>query len=323
MPISESLTIAADSFLLLMLKPNSQIVQPTSTTTATPQEPIIAYEQVAEDVQEIIQQAIKDYDTSDDDEDEESFEYDKSGNVRTIKKHSKVNMKIHKEMPHRPKIDNIEWTAPETTVEEQEEGSTQEISSINLEDVSNNRRYSLDNHNLAENIENITRHHLEQSISNPDEKSEQIVIISSDNNVAEMSADYSGDIDEFIFVQASPENYGKMDGEMSTTDDDDNSNLVIITEEADLDGVDLSSSKKMTTSEEDNDEAYATSLHAHIVRSKEMNDVSINHASNPVIAVDSEQPETNNKTIGSSSGSDIALREDGDELSDDETGNCH
>ena len=244
-------------------------------------------------------------------------------------------MKIHKEMAHRPKIDNIEWSVPQLTVEEEELLPTKEISSINLEDVSNNRRYSLDNHNLADNIENITRHHLEQSISYPEDKSEQIVIISSDNNVAEMSADYSGDIDEFIFVQASPVNFGKAtEGETCNTDDDDNSNLVIITEEADMDENDLSSTNQSSkrcpnsSSDEENDEMFATKLHAHIVRSKEMNDVSVNHQSNPRIAVTGQtetETETNNKTIGSSSGSDIALREDGGELSDDddETGNFH
>ncbi|XP_053677008.1 ankyrin-3-like [Anopheles nili] len=219
---------------------------------------------VAEDVQEIIQQAIKDHDThdedeeddaavavgpagsesmpvSDRDEDSEGFEVDletdKSGMVRTIKKHSKVNIKINKTVAQRPNVGDIEWETPEPEPRQPQI----EISSLNLEDVSNDRRYSLDHIDpVAEGLSvgGSTRAY-EKSLSTPGDsaqkKSEQIVIISSDNNISEVPADYSGDIDEFIFVQTSPENFAKMEKEQAAggvvTDEDDNSNLVIITEE--------------------------------------------------------------------------------------------
>ncbi|XP_049287674.1 ankyrin-3-like isoform X6 [Anopheles funestus] len=216
---------------------------------------------VAEDVQEIIQQAIKDHDTHDDDEEEagpvavdtvgsdsavsdreedsEGFELDletdKSGKVKTIKKHSKVNIKINKTVAQRPTVGDIEWEVPEPDVQQPQV----EISSVNLEDVSNDRRYSLDHIDpVAEGLTLGARTY-EKSLSTPGDteqkKSEQIVIISSDNNISEVPADYSGDIDEFIFVQTSPENFAKMEKEQATggvvTDEDDNSNLVIITEE--------------------------------------------------------------------------------------------
>uniref|UniRef100_A0A182R053 Ankyrin n=1 Tax=Anopheles farauti TaxID=69004 RepID=A0A182R053_9DIPT len=220
---------------------------------------------VAEDVQEIIQQAIKDHDTHDEDEEEDApvvvvagsdsavsdredeseegfeldLETDKSGKVKTIKKHSKVNIKINKTVAQRPTVGDIEWEAPGTEPWQQPQV---EISSVNLEDVSNDRRYSLDHIDpvadaLAVGGGNVRAY--EKSFSTPGEteqkKSEQIVIISSDNNISEVPADYSGDIDEFIFVQTSPENFAKMEKEQAAggvvTDEDDNSNLVIITEE--------------------------------------------------------------------------------------------
>uniref|UniRef100_A0A182PG47 Ankyrin n=1 Tax=Anopheles epiroticus TaxID=199890 RepID=A0A182PG47_9DIPT len=219
---------------------------------------------VAEDVQEIIQQAIKDHDTHDEDdeedapvaagmvgsdsavsdreEDSEGFELDletdKSGKVKTIKKHSKVNIKINKTVAQRPTVGDIEWEAPGSEPRQPQI----EISSVNLEDVSNDRRYSLDHIDpVAEGLSagGQTARAYEKSLSTPGDteqkKSEQIVIISSDNNISEVPADYSGDIDEFIFVQTSPENFAKMEKEQAAggvvTDEDDNSNLVIITEE--------------------------------------------------------------------------------------------
>uniref|UniRef100_A0A2M3YYW5 Putative ankyrin n=1 Tax=Anopheles braziliensis TaxID=58242 RepID=A0A2M3YYW5_9DIPT len=237
---------------------------------------------VAEDVQEIIQQAIKDHDTHEEEEepeekeeeedtsakhpvvaaaaaavvvasaddggdDSEGFELetDKSGKVKTIKKHSKVNIKINKTVAQRPTVGDIEWEAAATDSQPQPQPQI-EISSVNLEDVSNDRRYSLDHIDpVAEGLSvgGGGARTYEKSHSTPgqtEQKAEQIVIISSDNNISEVPADYSGDIDEFIFVQTSPENYAKMEKEQAAsraaasglgTDDDDNSNLVIITEE--------------------------------------------------------------------------------------------
>ncbi|XP_058177359.1 ankyrin-3-like [Anopheles ziemanni] len=245
------------------------------------------HDAVAEDVQEIIQQAIKDHDTHDEDEEQEEeekeekhvgvpavvvvaaaapaavgsdsvasddeeeaprsgdvdsegfeleLETDKSGKVKTIKKHSKVNILINKTVAPRPTVGDIEWEAPDQP--------QIEISSVNLEDVSNDRRYSLDHIDpVAEGLSVVSGGRaFEKSLSTPgatEQKSEQTVIISSDNNISEVPADYSGDIDEFIFVQTSPENYAKMEQERKAagggggmgTDEDDNSNLVIITEE--------------------------------------------------------------------------------------------
>ncbi|XP_035777592.1 ankyrin-3-like isoform X2 [Anopheles albimanus] len=229
---------------------------------------------VAEDVQEIIQQAIKDHDTHEEEEEQEEkedeedtsakhpaavvvasaddggedsegfeLETDKSGKVKTIKKHSKVNIKINKTVAQRPTVGDIEWEAAATDSQLQPQI---EISSVNLEDVSNDRRYSLDHIDpVAEGLSvgGGGARTYEKSHSTPgqtEQKAEQIVIISSDNNISEVPADYSGDIDEFIFVQTSPENYAKMEKEQAAsraaasglgTDDDDNSNLVIITEE--------------------------------------------------------------------------------------------
>uniref|UniRef100_A0A182NAV6 Ankyrin n=1 Tax=Anopheles dirus TaxID=7168 RepID=A0A182NAV6_9DIPT len=219
---------------------------------------------VAEDVQEIIQQAIKDHDTHDEDEEEDApvvvvgvagsdsavsdreddsegfeldLETDKSGKVKTIKKHSKVNIKINKTVAQRPTVGDIEWEAPGSEPWQPQV----EISSVNLEDVSNDRRYSLDHIDPVPDGLTVggAGRAYEKSLSTPGEneqkKSEQIVIISSDNNISEVPADYSGDIDEFIFVQTSPENFAKMEKEQAAggvvTDEDDNSNLVIITEE--------------------------------------------------------------------------------------------
>ncbi|XP_050087583.1 ankyrin-3-like isoform X3 [Anopheles aquasalis] len=232
---------------------------------------------VAEDVQEIIQQAIKDHDTHEEEEEQEEkeeeedtpakhpaaasvvvvasaddggddsegfeLETDKSGKVKTIKKHSKVNIKINKTVAQRPTVGDIEWEAAAADSQPQPQI---EISSVNLEDVSNDRRYSLDHIDPAAeglSVGGGGARTYEKSHSTPgqtEQKAEQIVIISSDNNISEVPADYSGDIDEFIFVQTSPENYAKMEKEQAAsraaasglgTDDDDNSNLVIITEE--------------------------------------------------------------------------------------------
>uniref|UniRef100_A0AAG5DCF3 Ankyrin n=1 Tax=Anopheles atroparvus TaxID=41427 RepID=A0AAG5DCF3_ANOAO len=254
------------------------------------------HDAVAEDVQEIIQQAIKDHDTHDEDEEEQEehdvrdpvatpvpavvvvvgepttagtdlvasddeepphdgdvdsegfeleLETDKSGKVKTIKKHSKVNIKINKTVAQRPTVGDIEWEAAAPGGVEQEQPQI-EISSVNLEDVSNDRRYSLDHIDpVPEGLSVVGGGRAyEKSLSTPgatEQKSEQTVIISSDNNISEVPADYSGDIDEFIFVQTSPENYAKMEKERQAaggvggggmgTDEDDNSNLVIITEE--------------------------------------------------------------------------------------------
>ncbi|XP_021701966.1 ankyrin-3 isoform X4 [Aedes aegypti] len=321
---------------------------------------------VAEDVQEIIQAAIAEHDTTGDDDDEEEYEEggdstddfeqldletDKSGKVRTIKKHSKVNIKINKQLAHRPNVEDIEWEVTPVVASddqgEQPEVVTKEISSVNLEDVSNDRRYSLDRMDPSPGSLRVDAGRMfEKSFSTPGEgeqKTEQIVIISSDNNISEVAADYSGDIDEFIFVQTSPENYAKMEKDQNTTDEDDNSNLVIITEEHyDYEMEDDRRSSVIDQSPQDDDDdspqkfivggSSSESDEDRIVGG-EGRDLAPDQpvGSNcPTPSITVTQPGAtsatgvasySSRTGGSSSGSDVALHETGGELSDDdETG---
>ncbi|XP_058820039.1 ankyrin-3 isoform X3 [Topomyia yanbarensis] len=342
---------------------------------------------VAEDVQEIIQAAIAEHDTTGDDDDEfeeihepvvithkitvqkpsfdtgddedgdesEDFEQldletDKSGKVRTIKKHSKVNIKINKQLAQRPTVEDIEWevTPAAAAVDYDGEGVetevvTKEISSVNLEDVSNDRRYSLDNIDpLPGSLRVDSGRMFEKSFSTPgddQQKGEQIIMISSDNNISEVAADYSGDIDEFIFVQTSPENFAKLENEKNATDEDDNSNLVIITEEHydyEMDD-DRRSSVIDQSPQDDEDSPQKFIVGGSSSESDEdrlggvRRDSAVKRADGseyhtPSITV--TQPEVmtgatslSTRTGGSSSESDVALHETGGELSDDdETG---
>ncbi|XP_062547697.1 ankyrin-3-like isoform X3 [Armigeres subalbatus] len=312
---------------------------------------------VAEDVQEIIQAAIAEHDTTGDDDDlddlaeegdeSEDFEQldletDKSGKVRTIKKHSKVNIKINKQLVHRPNVEDIEWeVTPVVSTDDQAEQSevvTKEISSVNLEDVSNDRRYSLDRMDPSPGSLHAPGRMFEKSFSTPgagEQKTEQIVIISSDNNISEVAADYSGDIDEFIFVQTSPENYAKMEKDQNATDEDDNSNLVIITEEHyDYEMEDDRRSSVIDQSPQDEDDAPhkfivgSSSSESDEGRNLAPDQLAGSNCPTPSIIV--TQPGAtsvtggasySSRTGGSSSGSDVALHETGGELSDDdETG---
>ncbi|XP_039442105.1 ankyrin-3 isoform X4 [Culex pipiens pallens] len=289
----------------------------------------------------------------DGDDDSEDFEQldletDKSGKVKTIKKHSKVNIKINKQLAQRPTVEDIEWevtpTASATAADQEVEVVTKEISSVNLEDVSNDRRYSLDKMEPTSPASLRVDRMFEKSFSTPGEdqqKAEQIVMISSDNNISEVAADYSGDIDEFIFVQTSPENYAKMEKEQNLTDEDDNSNLVIITEEhydyeLETDDDDRRSSVIDQSSPQDDDDdspqkfiiggTSSSEDEERLIGSDEQHrrrDLALNptvpECTTPSILI--TQPGATEGTASCSSGSDVALHETGGELSDDdETG---
>uniref|UniRef100_A0A1Q3FUA3 Putative ankyrin n=1 Tax=Culex tarsalis TaxID=7177 RepID=A0A1Q3FUA3_CULTA len=279
------------------------------------------------------------------------LETDKSGKVKTIKKHSKVNIKINKQLAQRPTVEDIEWeVTPATAAADQEvEVVTKEISSVNLEDVSNDRRYSLDKMEPTSPASLRVDRMFEKSFSTPGEdqqKAEQIVMISSDNNISEVAADYSGDIDEFIFVQTSPENYAKMEKEQNMTDEDDNSNLVIITEEhydyeMETDDDDRRSSVIDQSSPQDEDDDSPQKFIIGGTSSSDdderlgigsdeqhrRRDLALNAATGPECTTPSiliTQPGATEgtascsvRTGGSSSGSDVALHETGGELSDD------
>ncbi|XP_065088760.1 ankyrin-3-like isoform X3 [Ochlerotatus camptorhynchus] len=355
--------------------------QPEVSRTEEEQQQVIV-----EDVQEIIQAAIAEHDTTgDDDEDFEDaieqepvmqkqkplvetgdeedddeegnesddfeqldLETDKSGKVRTIKKHSKVNIKINKQLAHRPNVEDIEWEVTPSAAEEPTEVVTKEISSVNLEDVSNDRRYSLDRMDPSPGTLRVDAGRMfEKSFSTPgddEQKTEQIVIISSDNNISEAAADYSGDIDEFIFVQTSPENYAKMDKEQNATDEDDNSNLVIITEEHydyEMEDDRRSSVIDQSPDQDDDDDSPQKFIVGGSSSSESdedrlgggRRDLTPNQAEGsncPTPSITVTQPGAtsatggasySSRTGGSSSGSDVALHETGGELSDDdETG---
>ncbi|XP_055548779.1 ankyrin-3-like isoform X3 [Wyeomyia smithii] len=346
---------------------------------------------VVEDVQEIIQAAIAEHDTTGDDdedsveinepvlvqhritvqkpsfdsgdneEDDESedfeqldLETDKSGKVKTIKKHSKVNIKINKQLAQRPTVEDIEWEVTPPAIAVTSDGEeiptevvTKEISSVNLEDVSNDRRYSLDNIDpLPGSLRVDAGRVFEKSFSTPvddQQKGEQIIMISSDNNISEVAADYSGDIDEFIFVQTSPENFAQLEREQNATDEDDNSNLVIITEEHydyEMEDDDRRSSvvdQSPQDDEEDGPQKFIVCGSSSESDEERVGNIrSTNLAAGPVeggfdcptptITV-TQQCTTagtasySTRTGGSSSGSDVALHETGGELSDDdETG---
>ncbi|KAL1403906.1 hypothetical protein pipiens_019150, partial [Culex pipiens pipiens] len=293
----------------------------------------------------------------DGDDDSEDFEQldletDKSGKVKTIKKHSKVNIKINKQLAQRPTVEDIEWEvtpmASATAADQEVEVVTKEISSVNLEDVSNDRRYSLDKMEPTSPASLRVDRMFEKSFSTPGEdqqKAEQIVMISSDNNISEVAADYSGDIDEFIFVQTSPENYAKMEKEQNLTDEDDNSNLVIITEEhydyeLETDDDDRRSSVIDQSSPQDDDDdspqkfiiggTSSSEDEERLIGSDEQHrrrDLALNptipECTTPSILI--TQPGATEgtascsvRTGGSSSGSDVALHETGGELSDDD-----
>ncbi|XP_038110812.1 ankyrin-3 isoform X2 [Culex quinquefasciatus] len=286
----------------------------------------------------------------DGDDDSEDFEQldletDKSGKVKTIKKHSKVNIKINKQLAQRPTVEDIEWevtpTASATAADQEVEVVTKEISSVNLEDVSNDRRYSLDKMEPTSPASLRVDRMFEKSFSTPGEdqqKAEQIVMISSDNNISEVAADYSGDIDEFIFVQTSPENYAKMEKEQNLTDEDDNSNLVIITEEhydyeLETDDDDRRSSVIDQSSPQDDDDdspqkfiiggTSSSEDEERLIGSDEQHrrrDLALNptvpECTTPSILI--TQPGATEGTASCSSGSDVALHETGGELSDDD-----
>nr|XP_029709273.1 ankyrin-3 isoform X5 [Aedes albopictus] len=317
-------------------------------------------EAVVEDVQEIIQAAIAEHDTTGDDEDEEDLEgdespddfeqldleTDKSGKVRTIKKHSKINVKINPQLAHRPNVEDIEWEvtpamAGDDQGVEQTEVVTKEISSVNLEDVSNDRRYSLDRMDPSPGSLRVDAGRMfEKSFSTPGEgeqKTEQIVIISSDNNISEVAADYSGDIDEFIFVQTSPENYAKMEKDQNATDEDDNSNLVIITEEHydyEMEDDDRRSSVIDQSPQDDDDDSPQKFIVGGSSSESDEDRLGKDLAPDqpvgsncPTPSITVTQPGAtsatgvasySSRTGGSSSGSDVALHETGGELSDDD-----
>lgn len=53
--------------------------------------------------------------------------------IKTIKKHSKIPLEIKKQQQQRPKVDNIEWN--QTGIDEIDENLIREISTVNMEDI--------------------------------------------------------------------------------------------------------------------------------------------------------------------------------------------
>lgn len=255
--------------------------------------------------------------------------------VKTIKKHSKVrrDLNVQDVVQHRPNVGDIEWG-------EEKRDTEREVEDIDddEEEVEDDDELDIDPNDVIKEISTLALEDVQQ-LSSLDQ-SDPIVLISSGDD------DYSGDIDEFILIEA-PNNYTQArqmqkrhqlqqqqleqeqayheNKTISTTtmrefDAEGRETVTIRREEHGPDG------EVIITEETHDSNDYPPTHESHTNNSEsdtddqlspvdEINEHMLGHSKH------TENFREQSKMLGSSSGSDVALHEPGAaESSEDETG---
>lgn len=227
--------------------------------------------------------------------------------IKTIKKHSKVKKDLNvNDVQQRPTVGDIEWG-------EEKRDTEREVEDIDDDYEENDDEEELNEHDVIKEFSTLALEDVQQMSSN--DQSDPIVLISSGD-------DYSGDIDEFFLIEAPNNLTHRHESKTITTrttreyDQDGNEKLTILREERGSDG-------EIIITEEIHD----SSTDPYVSRTINSDSDTVGQIS----PVDEHQEEYTkqtfgqnsrglSKTLGSSSGSDVALHEPGAESSEDETG---
>lgn len=252
--------------------------------------------------------------------------------TKTIKKHSKVKRDLNvMDVQQRPTVDEIEWDVDG----ENDEKKDIEREVDDIDDDDDDEDEELNEHDVIKEISTLALEDVQQMSSN--DQSDPIVLISSGDS-------YSGDIDEFFLIEAPNARFSPaaMAANAAAAANGSSNNQTITTKtmhEFNADGVEkvtiikeeVGPNGEIIVTEETQEypsliaEGRGTAMNV-ITSDTDTDDqaspieiLSINDALQAE-AADNAQHDNTRKTLGSSSGSDIALHEPGAESSDDETG---
>lgn len=257
--------------------------------------------------------------------------------VKTIKKHSKVrkDLNVQDVVQHRPTVGDIEWGEEKRDTEREVEDIDDDEDEVVEEE---DDELELDPNDVIKEISTLALEDVQQ-LSSLDQ-SDPIVLISSGDD------DYSGDIDEFILIEA-PNNYTQARHQMQQRREQlqqeqeayhENQTIsTTTTREFDAEGRETVTIRReeygpdgeiIVTEETHDSNDYPPTLGSHTINSGSDTDEQLS----PVDEIherhlgnNSKQHMENSrgqsKTLGSSSGSDVALHEPGAaDSSEDETG---
>lgn len=252
--------------------------------------------------------------------------------VKTIKKHSKVNRDLAKQSTAatRPTVGDIEWksiidaSASTTANTDDDDGKCEEVPAMT-------------DHRPTQQITEISTLNLEDVTSPFEHQSFEPVVILSPSD------DYSGEIDEVILVQTLGDDYGYDDDddddrracdlEMERCDDDDDGAVAtarrmgddcrrVTTVPGTVSADDLQTTPSLSINSESDSDSRVESpyqLRRNILMDLARSDTDAARAAEATASLTAGGSGCE-KTMGSSSGSDVALHEAGAELSDDEPG---
>lgn len=259
--------------------------------------------------------------------------------VKTIKKHSKVrkDLNVQDVVQHRPTVGDIEWGEEKRDTEREVEDIDDEC----VEEDDDDDEQEIDANDVIKEISTLALEDV-QHLSSLDQ-SDPIVLISSGDD------DYSGDIDEFILIEA-PNNYtaARHQQEMMQQQQQRKQNEIFhenktisttTTREYDTEGREIVTIRReecgpdgeiIVTEEIHDSSDYPQPSHgSHFIQSygsdtdEQLSPVDETTQDDQILSC-SKTLENNSrqqsKTLGSSSGSDVALHERGAESSEDETG---
>lgn len=233
--------------------------------------------------------------------------------VKTIKKHSKVKRDLNvKDVQPRPTVDEIEWDIVEG---DEKRDDQREVDDIDDE--------PLNEHDVIKEISTLALEDVHQMSSN--DQSDPIVLISSGDS-------YSGDIDEFFLIETPnnfhppPHRHRRDNDDNNGADDDYESRdsrtittkttreygpdgqekVTIVREETGPEGEIIVTEETYTggIGSESDDDGHASPADVQFIKQSSYE----------------QTPRQLSKTLGSSSGSDVALHEAGENSSEDETG---
>lgn len=253
--------------------------------------------------------------------------------VKTIKKHSKVrrDLNVQDVVQHRPTVGDIEWG-------EEKRDTEREVEDIDDdEEEEDGDELEIDANDVIKEISTLALEDVQQ-LSSLDQ-SDPIVLISSGDD------DYSGDIDEFILIEA-PNNYTAARHQQQMQRQQQQALLdqqayhenktisTTTTREYDADGREIVTIRReeygpdgevIITEETHDSNDYPPTQGSHTITSGSDTDEQLSPVDETHDQILSSSKHTENsrgqsKTLGSSSGSDVALHEPGAESSEDETG---
>lgn len=254
--------------------------------------------------------------------------------VKTIKKHSKVrrDLNVQDVVQHRPTVGDIEWG-------EEKRDTEREVEDIDDDEEDDDDELEIDPNDVIKEISTLALEDVQQ-LSSLD-RSDPIVLISSGDD------DYSGDIDEFILIEA-PNNYTaarhqqQMQRQQQQQQDlldqqayhENKTISTSTTREFDAEGRETVTIRReeygpdgevIITEETHDSNDYPPTLGSHTMNSgsdtdDQLSPVDETHDQMLSSSKHTENSRGQSKTLGSSSGSDVALHEPGAESSEDETG---